>query len=885
MLSPYSITTKLMAIVVVIGAGYALLIGLFLFTLNHIKHTGDTVLDRNVARLTENAKLGRELVFILTDTNHVTTSFYTNDDFLKKESKIVITKTDSLIPESRDVRLTKILEEFAKKVHLVFKKCFAINKLHSEIDSTNNDFKTYVDSIKQTIDSQMIKRTIRGENVSNLRKLRQLVPGIHATVGNIDYAFNLLGIEYFKTTTIETDHIIFNLIDDLSWRIQYIDDAEPSLKDTCRQFMEKINNFKQTLLVFNMNAKDLHKSLMELNIKKNDLLKYMEATDHFIKEDSIEIKRKMTDAFLLYRKFILIFSISLVLIILIMAVYFIMSNIKKPMALINEGLESIRKGNLNTKIKLNRKDEWAKMETALNRMVSELKSLYDKNEESRDNLEKKVIERTRDLETINIELEIAQEASDIANKAKSTFIANMSHEFRTPLNAILGYAQIMLRKSKGLSSDLVEDVNIIRQSGEHLLILINDILDISKIEAGKMELFPSDIHLPDFLDMVASIIRARAEKKDIGFISELGGQLPQGIKVDEVRLRQILLNLLGNAIKFTQKGKVTLRVTGDESGTRSIKPETSIRFEVADTGPGISPEQMEKIFKPFEQTGDIVARAEGSGLGLAITSKLVNLMGGEIGASSKVGKGSIFWFKVSFPIVDVITKDRQIVREILGYEGGCRKVLVADDNRNNRMVLFNLLERLGFEVIEAENGQEAVTRAIEIKPDLVLMDLVMPVMTGFEATNEIRKKPDMQDVPIIAVSASAFESDKKESQKAGCKAFLPKPVDENKLYALLEKHLNLTWIYAETPDKDIIAKEATGPLVPPPPEEMAVLYELALIGNMGDIQKHTDYLSTLGEQYVPFAEKLGRLAENFQERAVMEMVEKYMEGGRDETDL
>ncbi|MCK5344282.1 MAG: HAMP domain-containing protein, partial [Candidatus Heimdallarchaeota archaeon] len=379
-------------------------------------------MDRDITRLTDNAKLGRELVYILSDTNHVTTSFYKNDDLLKKQSKIIISRTNSLIPASHDVQLTKILEEFEEKVHLVFEKCFAINNLHSEIESMTGEYKTYAGSIEQIIDSQMVKRTLRGEKLSDLRMLRQMIPGILVTVGNIDNTFNVLGIEYFKTSTLETDHSIFNLADDLWWRTYHIGDAEPSVRDTTRQFMEKINDFKQTILVFNMDAKDLHKSLIEMNIKKDDLLKYLEESDLLLKKESIGMKRKMTDAFLLYRNFMLIFSIALVLIIIFMAVYFIMSNIKKPMALINEGLESIGKGDLNTTIKLNRKDEWAMIETALNRMVSELKSLYDRIERSRDNLEMEVTERTRDLEITNYELEIANEASEAANQAKSMFL-------------------------------------------------------------------------------------------------------------------------------------------------------------------------------------------------------------------------------------------------------------------------------------------------------------------------------------------------------------------------------------------------------------------------------------------------------------------------------
>ncbi len=799
MLSPYSLTTKLMAIVVVIGAGYALLIVLFLFTLNHIKLSGDTILDRDITRLADNAKLGRELVYILSDTNLVTTSFYKNDDLLKRESKIISSKTISLISGSSDVRLKKILEKFAEKIHLVFEICRDINKVHYEIESMTGELKTYAGSIEQIIDSQMVKRSLRGEKLSGLRMLRQMIPGILVTVGNIDNTFNLLGIEYFKTATIETDHPIFNLADDLWWRTYHIGDAEPLLRDTTRQFMEKINDFKQTILVFNMLAKDLHKSLIEMNIKKDDLLKYLEESDLLLKKESVEMKRKMTDAFLLYRNFMLIFSIALVLIIIFMAVFFIMSNIKKPMALINEGLESIGKGDLNTTIKLNRKDEWATIETALNRMVSELKSLYDQIERSRDNLEKKVTERTRDLEITNKELELSKEASEAANRAKSMFLSNMSHELRTPLNAILGFAQLTARDLT-IGEEQRKKISIISRSGNHLLSLINDILDIAKIETGRETLHIKSFDLSAFLSEISELLQSRIVEKGLFFTLEKNDDVPRYIASDEGKLRQVLINLLGNALKYTETGGVTLRV---RSGALAENIQT-LHFEVEDTGIGIDPDQLENVFNPFVQAGHLQTGSIGTGLGLSICKSFVELLSGEISVESKPGKGSLF--RVDLEVSLAETAEASGIEKtgpaVSGLEPGQSvwRILVAEDNAENRLLLNSLLLQVGFDTREAENGEEAVTLFKQWQPNFIWMDMRMPVMDGYQATAKIRSLPGGDTVKIVAITASAFSEQRQSILEAGCDEVVHKPFQTHEIFETMREQLGVHYIYEEEID-------------------------------------------------------------------------------------
>jgi len=500
----------------------------------------------------------------------------------------------------------------------------------------------------------------------------------------------------------------------------------------------------------------------------------------------------------------------------------------------------------------------------------------------RDHLEHLVHERTKRLEQQTIELARAKEDAESASHAKSEFLSNMSHELRTPLNGILGFTQILSR-DEGLTTEQIEGLNIIHQSGEHLLTLINDILDLSKIEARKMELYPTAFHLAHFLEGIAGIICMRAQQKDILFDYETVNILPTGVEADEKRVRQVLINLLGNAIKFTDKGHVILRtfvVTSPENAPLSDDNALyeTLRFEVKDSGVGMSPEQLEQIFLPFEQVGDSQRRAAGTGLGLAISRELVQLMGSELFVKSELGKGSTFWFDLSLPIAEGIQTKSTHEREIVGYNGEQQKVLVVDDRVENRAVLLNLLEPLGFEIVEAENGEVAVAKAREIEPILIMTDLVMPVMTGFEAVQEIRKIPELADVFIVAVSASVFEMDQKKSRIAGCDAFLPKPVEASKLFALLESNLKLDWFYSESV-ADSVAEtpvtESSGPLVPPPEAELEKLYELAMMGKMRRIREQAMQLEKVDEKYIPFAHKLQTLAKDFE---ILALIKHYLEG-------
>lgn len=409
-----------------------------------------------------------------------------------------------------------------------------------------------------------------------------------------------------------------------------------------------------------------------------------------------------------------------------------------------------------------------------------------------------------------VEVEHARQEAILANQAKSRFLANMSHELRTPLNGILGYAQI-LELSSDLSPKQREGVNVIRSCGEHLLTLISDILDLSKIEAGRVELFPVEIDLGEFLRDIVKLFQIRAEQKGITFVYHPQLQLPTNIYMDDKCLRQILINLLGNAVKFTQQGGVIFTVNCNDEG--------HIQFLVEDTGFGIPTEDMDKIFRPFQQASNHDINTEGTGLGLSITQKLVDMMNGELQVKSTLGEGSIFEVvlplansaevsqsKYEQQVVPFIKVSHNVQQEIdvseskqhtmpIGFAEAACKVLVVDDKQENRAVVRHLLEPLGFEVLEAEDGQQGLEQACEHLPELILMDLIMPVMNGFECTRQIRQHSKLSDTVIIAASASVFEEDQQKSLAAGCNDFTAKPIQAALLLPQLQKHLNLTWLY------------------------------------------------------------------------------------------
>ena len=463
---------------------------------------------------------------------------------------------------------------------------------------------------------------------------------------------------------------------------------------------------------------------------------------------------------------LLILAISLGL------VYLIARMVAEPLNLLTGATQRVARGDYSGRVDIDRRDETGILATNFNRMADA-------------------------LQTHTEELSRASEAAEAANRAKSTFLANMSHEIRTPMNAILGFAQIV-NDDSDLDDRHRKSVGIIRQSGEHLLKLINDILDISKIEAGHAQLSRSDFDLKVMVDGLGDMFEMRCQQTGLAW--ELESEVPAGsVQGDEGKLRQVLINLVGNAVKFTELGTVKLKV-------RALR-DNRYAFEVRDTGPGIPEEKQAAIFEPFQQEEEGL-RQGGTGLGLAISVGHVEMMGGSIALESRLGAGSRFMFTLELPqgqrpTRSADTTDWSSITHLA--DGQTLRALVVDDVETNRELLAQILTRVGIQVDTAENGAEGLEKVGQEMPDIVFLDIRMPVMNGPEMLKRMRREHGADAAEVVAVTASVFDHQRQEYLDMGFAAFLSKPIESDQIYACLDELLGVKFDFAETESNDVPA--------------------------------------------------------------------------------
>ena len=469
-------------------------------------------------------------------------------------------------------------------------------------------------------------------------------------------------------------------------------------------------------------------------------------------------------------------------------------------------------------------------------------------------------------------LKEARRAAEAASRSKSELIANMSHELRTPLNAIIGYGQILL-KDETLSADHAEKVVIMKQSGEHLLTVINDILDLARIEAGKMEIEPKPTDLHRLISTAVEMIRLQADRKGIKLSQTVHPSTPRRVLCDDKRLRQALLNLLSNAVKFTESGWVELlvRPVGDR-----------IRFRVADTGSGIAEDQREAIFEPFHQTANVLTRESGTGLGLSITRSLVGLMGGRVHVESEVGEGSVFHFDIELPEVH----DEPMPSEgegtgwvVTGYPGRRRRVLVVDDESSNRKVIRDMLEPLGFSVREAVSEDEALDHFSRFHPDVVMTNLMIPDARGIDLIRRLRSE-QTGDGPVIMVISGKVEPEVRELvREAGADDYLIKPVSLDAVLDRLKQRLGLKWVIEErrrARAAELPKDDADKPVAPPPTEDLQALYTLTRMGYVSGISAYVRKLAESDPETAGFRRAIERRLAEFDLETISQWIEQWM---------
>ncbi len=601
---------------------------------------------------------------------------------------------------------------------------------------------------------------------------------IHFNCGRIDTfmkeIFGLDDVDYIRYRRQEIRTLLSNTRQEIEHLPRSDDTWKMSkLLVSFRSITDQVAKSQERLLSQEINFSETIKQILkEIGAVEKEILQLAQ----LMKTDAEQTLRNSSE--LVSRWQNIEFSLMAIAFILAVSIGVTLSrSVLRQLSSLNEGIKVVGKGNLSYKVDTGTGDEIGILSRAFDEMAS-------------------------NIQKTQADLGKALGKAEEANIAKSEFLANMSHELRTPLNAILGFTQLMER-NPDLSTTHREELGIISRSGEHLLGLINDVLNIAKIESGQSSLNNEVFDLPRLLQGIEEMFSARAKRQNIQFFMDMDPDTPTIIAGDAGKIRQILINIIGNSIKFTKKGFVSLKLECHlTEGNRERKhKQLNLQFEVEDSGIGIAPEKLATIFDPFVQAGHSKEITAGTGLGLAISRKFTVLLGGEMAVSSRVGQGSLFRFNIPVkPARSTDAEPLQSTRRIIGLapEQPCYRILIVEDRLENRLLLRKLLQIVGFEVLEAVNGKEGVDIFAAEHPDFVWMDMQMPIMDGYEATRIIKQSSAGRKTPIIALTASALEEQQNEILAAGCDAVINKPFREEDIFSTLKHYLGVKYIYDET---------------------------------------------------------------------------------------